>query len=409
MYRLLILVAVLGLSSILTDAQAPTEPQKSLKEVVEQFYRLETEGRWLGPERRDELQDFLIEVGPWSAPESVSVLRSYRVVDCQMKHQCGKDQIEVDYSEWGSINSFLNFKRARDPEGKKPAAGEPFEQRTYQTLYLTDRFLKRSPSGDEQKTVPLRWRIALLPPPVVDVNSALRWVTELSDKINDPAIKYNAEKTTAILKGLSAGEPLPEHPEGMAKESPSEIAHRFVRLESALLPDQWNQLTSFFAETPKPQWDKVHIVDVVRMDIETNGTSSDVSISTNSLGELDSSVLLSNYPPMRLSRATPSASACYGEDYRGFNLLLSDKHWEIATNEAVKQFNGPLAWRIEDTFFEPLITLDTAIRYVRQVQDKTTDPVIKKHADRTLSILEYYKQGKPLPDEFSSGATGGCG
>lgn len=236
-----------------------------------------------------------------------------------------------------------------------------------------------------------------------------RWVAEMRDKSNDPAMKYNAERTLAILRSLSAGAPLPAQPAGIAKESPSDLAHRFVPLQSGLLPDQWNELANFFVETPKPQWNKVHIVDVVDMGIDTNGDSSYVSISTNSLGELDSSLRLSNYPSMRLPLVTPSASACYGDDRFGFRLVLSDKHWEIATDGTAKEFNGPLAWRVEDTSFEPLISLDTAMRYVRQVRDKTTDPVVKKNAARTLTILKHYKQGKPLSDELSSGTGGGCG
>jgi len=193
---------------------------------------------------------------------------------------------------------------------------------------------------------------------------------------------------------------------GRAKESPLETARRFVRLESGLLPDQWNELTNFFVETPKPQWNKVHIIDVVDMGISTSGDISDVSISTNSLGELDSSLRLSKYTSMRLP--PESASACYGDDYFGFNLLLSDKHWKTAADGSAKQLNGPPSWRIEDPSFEPLITLNTAIRYVRQMSAKSTDPVVRMNAAKTLTILEYYKKYKPLPNELSSAAKAGC-
>jgi len=195
---------------------------------------------------------------------------------------------------------------------------------------------------------------------------------------------------------------------GRAKESPLETARRFVRLESGLLPNQWSELTNFFIETPKPQWNKVHVIDVVDIGIGTSGDISDVSISTNSLGELDSSLRLSKYTSMRLPPESASASACYGDDYFGFNLLLSDKHWTIAADGSAKQLNGPLSWRIEDPSFEPLITLNTAIRYVRQMSAKSTDPVVRMNAAKTLTIFEYYKKYKPLPNELSSGATAGC-
>ena len=410
--KLALAVVALALGAITLCAQSQStqdQSSKAVKEVVEEYCKMAVEGRWLGPERWDELQDFLTDVAPWSPPVSISVVSSYKVGDPRRHIGAGGRaayEVEVDYLEWGSINSFLNFRRSRGLRGASPAAGQPVERRTYETLYLTDRFLNRSPSGEEEKTGVLRWRIALSSPPSVDSNAAQRWVAEMRDKSNDPAMKYNAERTLASLRSISAK---PAHPAGIAKESPLEIARRFVHLESGLLPGQWSELTNFFVETPKPQWNKVHVIDVVDIGIDTNEDLSDVSISTNSLGELDSSLRLSNYPSMRLPPDSASASACYGDDYFGFNLLLSDKHWEIAPGGAAKQFNGPLAWRIEDTSFEPLITLDTAIRYVRQVRDKTTDPVVKTNAARTLTILKYYKKGKPLPDELSSGASGGCG
>lgn len=83
----------------------------------------------------------------------------------------------------------------------------------------------------------------------ISSSAALRWVAEMRDKSNDPLRKYNAEKTIALLRSLSGGQGLPEHTEGVAKEPPSEVAHRFVRVESGLLPDQWNQLTSFLWPT----------------------------------------------------------------------------------------------------------------------------------------------------------------
>ena len=220
----------------------------------------------------------------------------------------------------------------------------------------------------------------------------------------------------AIVLGISVifvDAQVPTDPQISSKQvnqkSPSEVAHRFLRLESGLLPDQWSQLSDFFARVPRPQWDKVHIVDVVHIGIDTRGNSSHVSLSTNSLGDLDSSLRLSDYPPMRLPLGVSSTSACYGDDHFGFNLLLSGKQRVITQSGAADQFERPLAWRIGDASFEPLITLDTAIRYVSGMREKAKDPAMKKNATRSLRILEYYKQGMFLPDELSMDATSGCG
>lgn len=411
MHRLLLFAAAVCLG--ITCAHPAAEAQASPKEAVEQFYKAETEGRWLGPERWDELQDFLTDISPWVPSEPISVLKSYEVRDARKDIGAGgvvDYEVEVDFFEWGSIDSYLNFTKARDPGGKISAVAGPVEERTYETLVLRDRIVQRGLSGKEVETKGrLGWRMSLFASPRINVNAALRWVADRRDKSNDPAIRYNAEKTLAILRALSVGAPVPEATKGIAKESPAQTAERFVHLESGLLPGQWNQLTNFFIETPKPQWSAVHIVDVVGTGIDTNGDLTEVEVSTNLLGDLDESLRLWNYPSMRLPLETPSASACFGDDRFEFRLLLTEKHWDIVGDGAAKELDGPLAWRIEDTSFQPLLSLDAGIRYVRLIRDKTTDSLVKRNGDRTLSILKYYKQGKPLPAEFSFDATGGCG
>ena len=398
-----------------------------VKAVVQQFCKLDTEGTWLGPERWHELTDFFTSVQSWPPDDSVSVLKNYSLGEAKKSVVDGTVyyEVDVDYFVWGSINSFLRFTRAELSKGKSSAAGEPVERVSHKSLSLTDSFVMGGPIWNEEKTKgTLRWRMnGRGGSSNVSVDAAIRWVTETRDKSNDPAMKYNAERTLAILKSLSTGVPVPALPAvtGTAEESPSKVASRFVDLESGLLPDQWSALGEFFVSVPKPRWNKVHIVDLVSSDaepkgiktnaepkgIETNGGTTGFDVPTNLLGELDSSLRLSNYPSFRMLPGNNN-SACYGDDYLGITLLLSEKHWQIAQDATVKELDGPLAWRIEDTFFEPFITLDTAIRYVTQTRDKTADPVIKKNAAKTLAILRNYKQGTPLPKQFLSGSRAPC-
>jgi len=177
-------------------------------------------------------------------------------------------------------------------------------------------------------------------------------------------------------------------------------------MESGLMPDQWGELANFFVQAPTPKWKNVHVIDIIQIAVKIKGSSSHVSISTNSLGELDSSLLLSDYPPKRLPLGVPSTSACYGDDIFEFNLLLSGKEQVVPQSGTTDKSERQLAWRIDDSSFEPLITLDTAIRYVSRMREETKDPAVKKNATRSLRILGSYKQGKFVPDELSSGATG---
>ena len=73
------------------------------------------------------------------------------------------------------------------------------------------------------------------------------------------------------------------------------------------------------------------------------------------------------------------------EDYK---LFFDDKYSLPAdgTNPA-EQFTGPSRWRIEDAPAEQWISVSTAIRYVTQMRDATSDPSIKQNAEKTLATL----------------------
>lgn len=195
------------------------------------------------------------------------------------------------------------------------------------------------------------------------------------------------------------------------QESPLIFAHRFLDLESASMPKQWNKLSIFFIDTPKPQWNKVHIVDIVDIGVDPEDSATDVSISTNWLGDLNLSPQLSGYPSMRLPLTVPSTSACYGDHYFDFDLVLSDNRQERAENGLVQQPKDQSVWKIKESSFEPIITLATAIRYVTEISSKATDRAKKENASRTVAILNYFRNhpDKPLPSKLASGAGHICG
>lgn len=214
----------------------------------------------------------------------------------------------------------------------------------------------------------------------------------MPENTNAQANQYRATAT------VSAREEVRLQPAQTAQESPPAFAHRFLDVERISMPEQWNELSSFFAGTPKPQWNKVHIVDIVDVGVENQGDTADVSVSTNWLGDLNGTLQLSSYPSRRLPLTVPSASACYGDHYFDFDLVLSQPS------------KGNSAWKVKKSSFEPIITLDAAIRYVTETNSKTTDPTRKENAPRTLSILNYFHNhpGKPLPNKLASRAGNGC-
>lgn len=52
-----------------------------------------------------------------------------------------------------------------------------------------------------------------------------------------------------------------------------------------------------------------------------------------------------------------------------------------------RQATGSYAWQIEGQPAPPWTTVNTAIRYVLEIRNRTTDPRIRKNADVTLSRL----------------------
>lgn len=52
-----------------------------------------------------------------------------------------------------------------------------------------------------------------------------------------------------------------------------------------------------------------------------------------------------------------------------------------------KEETGPERWLIDGSDTTEWTTVEAAIRYVTEMRDHATDPLIKKNADRTLAML----------------------
>ena len=112
------------------------------------------------------------------------------------------------------------------------------------------------------------------------------------------------------------------------------------------------------------------------MDPIINGNSAQVTIGVRSLGKIDSS----------LQYLRPDGSAV--KEGVGYHLLLSAKHWEFGGDgTTLKEVTGVPEWRIDRAGTKIFLTLDTARRYLSEARDKTTDPLIRRNADRALAAL----------------------
>lgn len=392
-----------------------SDPEK-LKAMVEQICKLDSEGRWLGPEHQVEIHDYFNkEAMPWHPYQEFSVIKGYEIGGMRKEMSAGVGenyQFEVKYLVWGEVDFMLHFKRATIAPGKDPAPGAPVAQLTYQRVTRRDKIMEWRQDGEwEEKAAALRWRMERFAQPNVEVKAAIRYVAEMRDKTDDPVTKYNAEKTLTVLRGISAGAADTGQDMGPAQQPALAVARKFFRQESTLGPNHWGNLEEFFLETPRPQMNSIHVIDEMGVAAEPEGghhnlDTIEVGIFTNSLGELDSTMHLRSYPSERMMPS--AANACLGEDRFYFTLLKTDVHWEITTDGSVEQLRGPFTWRLENSSFPPLLALNAAIRYVTESRDKTSDPTIRKNAERTLSILRRYLSGQHLPKNLLSDSDGGC-
>jgi hypothetical protein len=394
----------------------PSRDDRAAHEVhaaAEQFTRLETSGRWLGPENWNDLSDYFQETRPWSPPQSISLLKTYSMGLIEGTiYANGKPcyLVEMDYQLWGTIDSFLHFRTAETATGQPTALGRTVFKKENEEYCFADEFVRRGESETgEKKKGALRWRVAWFPAygPKITVDAALRYVVEKSDKSTDPLTRYNAARTLAMLRQLSTGVLLPPPPVNFAPQSAEQTASQFLELESHLALDRGGKLADFYMETPPKETKEIQVVDGPVVAPERPGPkiardTTDIFILADSLGTLDADLRLTDYPRRR------PGSACYFDLQIELTMVLSDVHWEVAPDGTAKQINGPFAWRFESSYFLPFITLDTAIHYVLEKGRKTSDAAVRRNAERTLAIFRAYQNGQPLPDYLCMGASGGC-
>jgi hypothetical protein len=168
-------------------------------------------------------------------------------------------------------------------------------------------------------------------------------------------------------------------------KSPKEVVEEFWKLETKggrLTPEGWSKARVFFLHPSSPPQKKTIAVISGKYKYSVDerwikGNQAEIWNGCIDLGRIDDA-LRYKPPDPRYDKAVVS-----------YHLVLIDKHWEFGPDGVTeKEVSGPLAWRIENP--EPVIwlTVDTAVRYVKEVREKTTDLTLKKNADQTLTKLK---------------------
>jgi hypothetical protein len=173
------------------------------------------------------------------------------------------------------------------------------------------------------------------------------------------------------------------------KRSPKEVVEQFCELDAAgkqLTSEGWPEVARLFARPTTPRRGKVIVVkDFVIPDAMVVGNKAELWVEYIYLGQLNSAGRFSDlyFPPEASSVRGPVKVRVV------YNLILAERHWQPgADGGPAREITGPAEWRIEGSAPEPRVTVDTALRYLTHMRDKSSDPVIKKNADRSIATLK---------------------
>jgi len=143
-----------------------------------------------------------------------------------------------------------------------------------------------------------------------------------------------------------------------------------------LTPEGWREVAALFVTPTAPRLDEIIVVrDFVVSHPVQKGKNVEFYVEYITLGQITPSLGLFSHLPAVKVRS-------------GFELILTDEPSQPTSIQAGPPQPVPTKWRIKGNPPEPHLTVETAIRYIAELRDKTVDPVIKKNATRALIRLK---------------------
>jgi hypothetical protein len=173
-------------------------------------------------------------------------------------------------------------------------------------------------------------------------------------------------------------------------KSPTEVVEQLWKLATQgdlLTPEGWDEASQkYFTEAARSHNRKTILVmsnDWGVSTLSSGNHRAEVDVGYLYEGSIDSS-LRYTAPPKQSS----SIEIKYALTYH----LVTDPTFSLAYGRDGKTLvngkpTGYFVWRVTDPEGPSWTTVNTAIRYVLEMRNKTTNPVIKKNADRTLKEL----------------------
>jgi len=168
-------------------------------------------------------------------------------------------------------------------------------------------------------------------------------------------------------------------------ESPREVLESLWKIAASgdiLTPEGWKRAGANYVN-PAP-WTGNKTVLVMSNDyafdsVSTKGAKLNAAVTCEQLGQIDSA--------LRYTLAPPSP---YFKSGLGYDFETVPSHMLFIGPDGKKEdrTNPKLTyWKIVGPQGTPWTTVNGAIRYVLEMQRKTTDPKIRSNADRSLAML----------------------
>ena len=179
-------------------------PPKSPKEVVKEFWKVETDGSRLTPEGWYRASRFFIRPAQFPLNRVVHVIANGSTDKIEETARLANwAEVSVTSNELGQVDSALRFTPSpqRGPHGVLFLRGPVI---TF-ALVLTDKHWELGNDGGRtgELTDSTQWLIDCSDNTQwISVDEAMRYVAELRSKTSDPAAKKNAEQTLVKLKAL---------------------------------------------------------------------------------------------------------------------------------------------------------------------------------------------------------------
>jgi hypothetical protein len=178
----------------------------------------------------------------------------------------------------------------------------------------------------------------------------------------------------------SAQEPI----KGKSRTEVVDEVWRMATRGELLTPEGWNHACGFFTNPTPFSGNKAILVMSndwgPSYEDRSKGDGTDVELGYFDMGKIDAEL---RYMPPPKTGFVKTGFLYHLVAVSAYSMMYGPDGKTLVEKKPI----GSRVWQIQGSPGPPWTTVNTAIRYVLEMREKTTNPVIKKNADETLAKL----------------------